>query len=81
MKKNHLTCDKETCTNIHHGLGNVICQNIFSANDFNGAWDFVMKITMEPNSTIGTHGLNNTSNAPLELLVIQASANSLLKDS
>ena len=108
MIRNFYTCDKEVDYNSHDGEGKVDIYRAFRRKDFDGAWDFAIRVVMPPGSSMGdeemyiilkgegtmtiegkerkvtsgdmivnkrfgTHGLINTSNDEIELLIIQAS--------
>ena len=114
MISNFYTCDKEVDHNSHDGEGSIDIYRAFRRKDFDGAWDFAIRVVMPPGSSMGehthdddeemyiilkgegtmiiegvewpvvagdmivnkrfgTHGLINTSDSEIELLIIQAS--------
>lgn len=114
MIRNFYTCDKEVDENSHDGQGSIDIYRAFRRKDFDGAWDFAIRVVMPPGSSMGehshgddeemyiilkgegtmtiegedrkvapgdmivnkrfgTHGLVNTSDHEIELLIIQAS--------
>ena len=114
MIRNFYTCNKEVDTNSPDGEGVIDIYRAFKRKDFDGAWDFAIRVVMPPGSSMGehthgddeemyiilkgegtmiiegekrpviagdmivnqrfgTHGLANTSNHDIELLIIQAS--------
>lgn len=114
MIRNFYDCDKEIDHNSHDGEGSIEIYRAFRRKDFDGAWDFAIRVVMPPGSSMGehshgndeemyiilqgegtmtiegkeqhvsagdmivnkafgTHGLVNTSEQDIELLIIQAS--------
>ncbi|MCW8349313.1 MULTISPECIES: cupin domain-containing protein [Vibrio] len=114
MIRNFYTCDKEVDKNSHGGDGSIDIYRAFRRKDFDGAWDFAIRVVMPAGSSMGehrheddeemyiilkgegtmiiegeehkissgdmivnkrfgTHGLVNTSDQEIELLIIQAS--------
>lgn len=55
MIKNFITCDKVTDENSHGGKGTIEIQKMFRRKDFKGAWDFALRVSMPPNSSMGLH--------------------------
>lgn len=55
MIRNFLTCDGQTYANSHGGVGEITVQKVFRRTDFQGAWDFVLRVIMPPNSSMGVH--------------------------
>jgi len=55
MIRNFLTCAIETEQNSHNGIGEIKIQKIFRRSDFQGGWDFALRVVMPPNSSMGVH--------------------------
>ena len=55
MIKNFITYEKITDNNSHGGQGTIEIQKMFRREDFKGAWDFALRVTMSPNSSMGLH--------------------------
>lgn len=55
MIRNFLSCEKETSENSHDGVGTIEIQKVFRRDDFQGAWDFALRVVMPPNSSMGLH--------------------------
>ncbi len=55
MIRNFLTCESETYQNSHDGIGEIEIQKVFRRADFQGGWDFALRVVMAPNSSMGIH--------------------------
>lgn len=55
MIRNFYTCDKEIDENSHDGEGSIDIYRAFRRKDFNGAWDFAIRVVMPPGSAMGEH--------------------------
>ncbi|MCJ8326805.1 MAG: cupin domain-containing protein [Campylobacterales bacterium] len=55
MIKNFITCEKVCDDNSHGGKGTIEIQKMFRREDFKGAWDFALRVSMPPNSSMGLH--------------------------
>ncbi|GGA66772.1 hypothetical protein GCM10011369_05440 [Neiella marina] len=55
MVRNIYQQPAETLTALHQGEGQCQQQVIFRAEDFAGSWDFVIRLVMPPQSSIGEH--------------------------
>ena len=59
MIRNFISCEKITDDNSHGGEGRIEIQKVFKREDFNGAWDFALRVVMPPNSSMGLHEHGN----------------------
>ncbi|MEW6997428.1 cupin domain-containing protein [Colwelliaceae bacterium BS250] len=59
MIKNFITTEKITDENSHGGHGTIEIQNMFQHEDLKGAWDFMLRVIMSPNSSMGLHEHGN----------------------
>ncbi|MDH3666049.1 MAG: cupin domain-containing protein [Paracoccaceae bacterium] len=57
--RNFLTAPKQTQENSHGGRGNVSLHEVWGASDFRSSVDFVDRVVVPPNSTIGRHRHGN----------------------
>lgn len=57
--KNFLSHSSEVTHNMHGGEGPIVSQTLFGPDDFSGAWDFAMRLTLPPASSIGLHQHGN----------------------
>ena len=55
MIRNFITCEKITDENSHGGKGTIEIQKMFRREDLSGAWDFALRVTMPPESSMGLH--------------------------
>ena len=55
MIRNFLSCESETDQNSHGGVGEIEIQKVFRRADFEGGWDFALRVVMPPNSSMGVH--------------------------
>ncbi len=55
MIRNFLSCQSEAQQSSHSGHGTIHIQKVFRRVDFDGAWDFALRVIMEPNSAMGLH--------------------------
>ncbi|NQZ90418.1 MAG: cupin domain-containing protein [Colwellia sp.] len=55
MIRNFITSEKITDINSHGGHGTIEIQKVFPRKDLKGAWDFALRVTMSPNSSMGLH--------------------------
>ncbi|PMG38772.1 cupin [Vibrio splendidus] len=55
MIRNFYTCDKEVDHNSHGGDGEIDIYRAFRRKDFDGAWDFAIRVVMPPGSSMGEH--------------------------
>ncbi len=59
MKRNFLDAPKQTQENSHGGRGDVSLYEIWGKSDFTSDVDFVDRVVIPPNSTIGHHRHGN----------------------
>jgi hypothetical protein len=55
MIRNFVTTEEITEENSHGGHGTIEIQDMFPHEGLKGAWDFVLQVTMSPNSSMGLH--------------------------
>jgi len=55
MIRNFLSCESETYQNSHGGIGEIAIQKVFRRADFQGGWDFALRVIMSPHSSMGIH--------------------------
>ena len=55
MIRNFYNCDKEVDNNSHGGVGSIDIYRAFRRKDFDGAWDFAIRVIMPPGSSMGEH--------------------------
>ena len=55
MIRNFITTEKITDKNSHGGHGTIEIQKVFPREYLKGAWDFILRVTMSPNSSMGLH--------------------------
>lgn len=55
MIRNFYTCNKKVDENSHNGEGSIEIYQVFKRKDFNGAWDFAIRVVMPPNSSMCEH--------------------------
>ncbi|WP_422133981.1 cupin domain-containing protein [Endozoicomonas sp. ALD040] len=59
MIRNFYTCDNEVEHNSHDGNGSIEIYRAFRRKDFNGAWDFAIRVVMPTGSSMGEHSHAN----------------------
>ncbi|MEZ8411721.1 cupin domain-containing protein [Vibrio splendidus] len=67
MIRNFYTCDKETDESSHDGEGSIDIYRAFRRKDFDGAWDFAIRVVMPPGSSMGEHSHGDNE----EMYIIQ----------
>jgi len=55
MIRNFLTTEKIIDENSHGGQGTIEIQKMYRREDFQGAWDFALRVVMPPHSSMGVH--------------------------
>ena len=55
MIRNFYNCDKEVDNNSHDGVGSIDIYRAFRRKDFDGAWDFAIRVIMPTGSSMGEH--------------------------